>query len=332
VKILIIRLSSIGDIVLTEPVVRCLKEFYPDAEIEYLTKEQYKPLIEFFQGVSKIIPYTNNNQTANLLKDKQYDILIDLHGKYKTWCLKNKLQAKVKVTYNKQHLQRRLIVKKLTKKSIDSTLQLYMSIFSKLKLDVSGKEYQPSLTINTDRKDIRVKMKIGDDEEQKKMVGIFPGALHQTKRYPIKQFAEFIDLCAQGNKFRFVLLGSEKDSPLAREIEDLCQVKPLNWCRKFELKQLIEFISMFDVIITNDSGPMHMAAALNKKQIAIFGATHPKLGFRPLNDKAKIIQIDLSCRPCSLHGGSTCPRIHFKCMKNITPDMLKKALFSFYSS
>ena len=102
--------------------------------------------------------------------------------------------------------------------------------------------------------------------------------------------------------------------------------RTLNLCDEFSTGKLIAFMDKLDLIISNDSGPMHIAAALRKPQIAIFGSTSTKLGFKPLNKKAIVLETDLNCQPCSLHGRKKCPRTHFNCMRNINPQQLANGI------
>ena len=109
-------------------------------------------------------------------------------------------------------------------------------------------------------------------------------------------------------------------------MNSLTEIEITNICGELDLQQLVTAIDKMDVIISNDSGPMHIAAALEKPQITIFGATHPKLGFAPLNKNAVILSTDLECQPCSLHGSKACPLDHFNCMKQISVVDISKIL------
>jgi|SRR5690554_1006163 lipopolysaccharide heptosyltransferase II len=326
-KILIIRLSSIGDIVLTEPILRHLREQVPNATIDYLTKERFIPLVKYFERINIIIPYTSQNQAIRILKKNRYDIIIDLHSKPRTWLLRLLVPAKNKVAYNKRHLLRWLIVKKVIRREIDSTVRSYLSVFRKLDMIVPDKFHYPRIKA-TKRNDYLIKkLRKEIDAKDSQLVAIFPGALHQTKRYPVEQFADFINhFTDNGERFRFVLMGSQEDQESVAKLSNLCLNKPINWCDRFDLDELVKVISIFDLVITNDSGPMHIAAAAGIKQIAIFGATHPSLGFRPLNKKSLILQVKLPCRPCSLHGGKKCPHQHFLCMRSLLPEMLEEGV------
>ncbi len=149
----------------------------------------------------------------------------------------------------------------------------------------------------------------------KQLIGIFPGALHKTKQYPIEQTADVINNLS--DKFHLILLGSTNELSLSEKLVSLSNKEVTNLCGKLTIFEMISAINDLDIIITNDSGPMHIAAALNKSQIAIFGATHPKLGFAPMNKNAIVLTADVDCQPCSLHGSTSCPLDHFNCMKSI---------------
>lgn len=319
-KILVIRLSSLGDIVLTQSAVQALRNEYPDAQIHYLTKKVYAPIIEMFNCVDKIHYWEHKYMLLKNLRKIKFDLAIDLHSKFNTFIIKSSITAKRTVTYNKKHLLRHKIVKKKTNKTISSTVALYFTALKKIGLERELSE--PKLFPAKDT-EIPEMFSISD---QKKYIGIFPGALHKTKQYPVKQLAEFIDSIPTEWACRFIIFGSKAESYLADELNSLTNSELHNLCGKLNLQQLVFAISKVDVVITNDSGPMHIAAALEKPQIAIFGATHPKLGFAPMNRKAIILSANLKCQPCSLHGGKKCPEKHFDCMSLISTEQILNSL------
>ena len=152
--------------------------------------------------------------------------------------------------------------------------------------------------------------------ENKKLVALFPGAAHFTKTYPLVSYKEILRDCHRD--IVFWLLGSKAESDLCGKLHYASKENTIDLSGKLDMPALVSAIAKADLIISSDSGPMHIAAALNKQQIAIFGATHPRLGFAPLNDKAEILCAELDCQPCSLHGGMKCPLGHLNCMKAIT--------------
>ena len=312
-KILIIRFSSIGDIILTEPISYVLQKKFPDAEIDYLTKKNYIPLIKSFREIENI--YHKN--CKEIFRNK-YDIILDLQSKLNSYLISFRLKALKKLHYNKKHLLRLLIVKKLTNSSIDTVLTLYFSPLKKLYI-----AYEKQKPVLIPKKSKKVDELFDNLKNNRKLIAIFPGAKHNTKKYPKEYFVQFILI--NKNRYNFVLLGSIEEENLSNFISNKTG-NIHNLTGFFNLSELIYFISKVDIVISNDSGPMHIAAALSKPQIAIFGSTHPNLGFAPLNEKAIILQKNLPCRPCHIHGRKSCPLKHFRCMKDISPYELSKAV------
>lgn len=331
-KILIVRFSSLGDIVMTEPIVRYIQKEYPNAKIDYLTKKAFKPLVECFANINEIYLWDDKLNLLKALRNNNYDLLIDLHDKLNSFIVKRIVHAKQTCTYQKKHFLRKLIIKKLTPDQINSTLNLYFSVFKNLNKGIYSSlslekciasEAFPRLNV----KDIDQKERVElfnnfQINNGKTLIGIFPGASYFTKQYPINYWIEFINMIPETWNCQFILLGSYDEKYLAVKIKNACDIKPVDLCGYFNIDKLISFISSLNGVLSNDSGPMHLAAALSKPQIAIFGATHPKLGFKPLNNKAVILHYDIKCQPCSLHGSAYCPKKHFKCMKSIKPGQL----------
>ena len=318
-KILILRLSSIGDIVLTQPVAKVLREVYPDATIDYLTKEPFIGIVEAFGCTDTIHIWKNKKEILRKLRMQKFDLVIDLHAKMNTFIIKSLIRGKKIVTYNKEHFLRKKIVKKITGKSIVSTVDLYFSALKKIGITKTmeyPKLYPEKLKTISLEKRFPVE----------KLISIFPGALHTTKMYPLEKLAEFIDSVPSKWNCKFIILGSKSEKLLSVELQKNTKTELLDLCGEFNISQLISVINNMDVIISNDSGPMHIAAALEKPQIVLFGATHPRLGFTPLNKKAIIISSNVSCQPCSLHGSEKCPKGHFLCMNSISPELIKKNL------
>ncbi len=322
-RILILRLSSLGDITLTQAVAAELRALYPAAQISYICKPQYSALPKLFGLDLKVLEYSKGLAWHLKRRKESYDIIVDLHSKFSTWLLMRLIPARRKAVYDKKHKLRRAIVRGKTDAAIGSTLRLYYSALEKLfpqKFNSQTPIRYPELSLE----DLPEQgCAAARKEPGKKLVGLFIGAAHATKAYPVEQWIEFIRLTRERYEFR--LYGDGSDASLAGAItREFTGIE--NFCGKLDLIQLAREISQCDAIISGDSGPMHLAAALGRPQIAIFGATHPRLGFAPQNDKAKILAAGLDCQPCSLHGSERCPRGHFNCMKRITPQMLASSL------
>lgn len=308
-KLLIIRLSSLGDIVLTQPVVKALSDHYQDCEIFYLTKPHFSDIVKSFPEKVNILYWRNDPASLTQLLKYKFDIVIDLHNKPNTALIRLFARSKKKVVYNKQRKLREQIVRKTTTKSIRSTLELYSSALDKLNLPFH-KTY-PVLMANSS--DVHKKYDLLENE----YIMIFPGATSFTKRWLPQYFTELTDSLKDQ---KIVIAGSSSEMESAQYIVNNSKSDIVNLTGKTSIEELISLISSAKAVIANDSGPAHIAAALRKPQITIFGATSPKLGFAPLNENGIIITKNLPCSPCSLHGSDSCPLGHFDCMTQIKPD------------
>lgn len=316
-KILILRLSSMGDIILTQPVLAELRLRYPDAEIHYCCKEEYSALVGMMGADIRVRPYRKALLWHLALLRERYDLLLDLHGKFATWLLRMLVPASQKAVYHKQRSLRKKIVKGAGSGAVESTVRLYYSALEKLfpgQYNSSRKLIPPQLHAPS-----LDNLALPARDQGRKLIGIFVGAAHATKAYPIDQLRDFIRFTEKS--YQIYLLGNadagSSANILAREFPGVS-----NLCGNFDLAQLAQVVDSCDLIISGDSGPMHLAAALGKAQIAIFGSTHPRLGFAPINSKARVLCADLDCQPCSLHGSEKCPLGHFECMKKISPELL----------
>ncbi|HOD60467.1 MAG TPA: glycosyltransferase family 9 protein [Candidatus Syntrophosphaera sp.] len=322
-RILVIRLSSIGDIILTQSVVADLRDLFPEAEIYFLCKPEYQALPELFGLDLKIIPYSRSFSWHIGLLKQSFDLVIDLHNKFSTWMIRHLVRSHKKAVYHKQHKLRRRIVKGDHSISIESTVRLYYSALETLfpdKFNSTSPIRYPVLYPELITSKMEITSRI---YPERKLVALFPGAAHNTKIWQIENWEKLIEDCH--NEYEFRIYGNQSDYELTRNLgADYNDIK--NLCGKLNLQQLTAELNVCDAIISGDTGPMHLAAALNKPQIAIFGGTHPRLGFAPLNDKAIILSADLECQPCSLHGKKKCPKGTFECMKLITPEMVETKL------
>lgn len=318
-KILLIRFSSLGDIVLTEPVIRNIKISYPKSEIHYLTKPVFAQVVKRFENVDKIWFWKDKRKLIKSLRSEKFDIVIDLHQKLNSFIVKKSINGKKTITYEKKHFLRKMIINKMTSQKIDSVVNLYLD--SLKKINIKYKKIAPKIIAENSLKNIEIFDSYGIPRNRS-LIAIFPGATHKTKQYPIDCLATFLDNVPSAWLCHFVIMGNHSEKELATRILAKTKNNITDLTGVFNIEQLIDFMGEMDGFITNDSGPMHLAAALQKPQIAIYGATHPKLGFRPLNKKAVILKSEIKCQPCSLHGSKQCPKKHFSCMRSISSEQL----------
>ena len=311
--VLIIRLSSLGDILLTTPLIRSLKVQYPNIQIDFLLKEQYRYTVQYNPHLRSVYTLNENyDELAGIISKNKYDLIIDLQNNFRSHKLTRKTWSK-KVRFKKHDIRKMLLVKfKINMlKDLPQIPQRYSNTLKGFKLDDKGLEiFIPE----------NVKPDLADNG---KYIGIAPGSRHFTKMWPSYYY---IYLCKMltVNDFTVVLLGGQKDKKICSEISELFP-KAINLCNEDDILQTGANMKKCSAIICNDSGLMHAACAVGVPVVSFFGSTAKEFGFTPYNNKNLILENNsLSCRPCSHIGRDKCPKSHFNCMKEITPQMAFK--------
>ena len=312
-KFLIIRFSSIGDIILTTPIMRCLKLQYPEAEVHYATKKSYKTLLENNPYIDKVFVLENGlNQLIKSLQSEEYDYVIDLHNNLRTSIIKLRLGVK-SFSFDKLNFQKWILVK--FKKNVMPKVHIvdrYMKTveFLGVRNDNNGLDYF-----------IPEKDKMPLDwlpENFRNDYAIYAiGGQHETKKLPLNKM---IELC-QTIKLPLVLIGGKEDFEMGENLISamyLPNSKIFNACGKCSLNESASLIQNSKIVYTHDTGMMHVASALKKKVVSIWGNTVPELGMYPYQTDFEVIENkDLNCRPCSKIGYEKCPLGHFKCMNEL---------------
>jgi lipopolysaccharide heptosyltransferase II len=311
-KILIIRFSSIGDIVLTTPVLRCIKEQKPEIEIHYLTKKSFKGILEHNPYLSKIHTIEKDiNEIAKELKAENFDFVIDLHNNLRSLQTK-RIIGKPSSSFKKLNFKKWVLVNfKIDNMPAMHVVDRYLETATSLgiKNDLKGLDY----FIPT--KD-EVQLQSLPSTHQNGYIGFVIGAKHFTKQLPTEKI---IAICKKLNH-PIILLGGKEDKERAIAIEKAVGVTIYNACGNYNLNQSASLIKQAKKIITHDTGLMHIAAAFKKEIISVWGNTVPAFGFTPYlpDSKSKIVEVkNLACRPCSKIGHDKCPKGHFKCMMEI---------------
>jgi len=311
-KILIIRFSSIGDIVLTTPVIRCIKEQKPEIEIHFLTKKSFKGILEYNPYLSKIHTIEKDiNEIARELKEENFDYVIDLHNNLRSLQTK-KIIGKPSSSFKKLNFKKWMLVNfKINNMPAMHVVDRYLETAAALgiKNDLKGLDYF------IPEKD-EVTIQSLPSTHQNGYIGFVIGAKHFTKQLPTEKI---IAICKKLNR-PIILLGGKEDKERAIAIEKAVGATVYNACGNFNLNQSASIIKLAKKIISHDTGLMHIAAAFQKEIISVWGNTVPAFGFTPYlpDSKSKIVEVkNLACRPCSKIGYDKCPKGHFKCMMEI---------------
>ena len=312
-KILVVRFSSIGDIVLTTPVLRCLKQQLKEVELHFITKQKFLSVIEHNPYVDKF--YAIDDSLAGVipqLKKENYDYIIDLHHNARTLKLKLAL-GKKSFSFNKLNWEKFLIVN--FKKNIlpqKHIVDRYFEATSALGIvnDQKGLDY---FIGEKDEIDIISSLPALFHNEYNALV---VGGSYFTKQIPINKLKE---ICLRSS-LPVILIGGKEDAPIGEQVYQLHKNKVINLCGKLNLNQSASIIQQSQTVITSDTGLMHIAAAYKKDIISLWGNTIPEFGMGPYlaGKDSHILEVkNLSCRPCSKLGYKKCPKGHFKCMNDI---------------
>ena len=310
-KILLIRFSSIGDIVLTTPVIRSLKKQLV-CEVHAVTKKQNAALFQNNPHIDKVFSFEKElTEVLSKLKDEKYDFVVDLQKNLRSLKIKKALGVN-SASFPKVNIQKWLLVNlKLNFLPDVRVVNRYFKAVEKLgvKNDREGLDYfipqQDEVLVETI-----------DPVLSQGYIGFVIGGQHFTKIFPPEKVAEVI------NKLELpvLLLGGKEDYKRGEEIAELTKGKQVfNTCGKFNLNQSASLVKQCNVLITNDTGLMHIGAAFQRPTVSIWGNTVPAFGMYPYmpgkEDRYYISEVaDLSCRPCSKLGHDKCPKKHFRCM------------------
>lgn len=312
-KFLIIRFSSIGDIVLTTPVIRCLKQQVQGAEIHYLTKKNFKGILESNPYINKIHTLSDDlDEVIKDLKQENFNFVIDLHHNLRTLKVKKALRKVPSFSFEKLNMEKWLYTAlKINILPDVHIVDRYLNTVKSFGVMNDGKGLDYFIPKNdvVPYDHIPAAQSLG-------FIGIVIGAARNTKKLPVHKLKE---LCSKIDH-PLVLLGGPEDRMAGDEVASVDPVKIYNSCGKFNLNESADIVRRAKLIITHDTGLMHIAAAFKKPVITIWGNTVPSFGMGPYYGKAMVANEvfginGLWCRPCSKIGYSKCPLRHFKCME-----------------
>jgi ADP-heptose:LPS heptosyltransferase len=338
-KILVLRFSSIGDIVLTSPVVRALRQQVPGAEVHFATKPAYRALIEPNPYIAKGHYLTGSlKKLVQELKAEKFDYIVDLHRNLRTALIKMQLAVPA-TSFDKLNWQKWLLVNlKINVMPREHIVDRYLAAAAPLgaRNDGRGLDYfiPPAQEINL--ADLPAGFQRG-------YVAVAIGAQHATKRLPVEKL---IELCVNLRR-PVILLGGPEDESVGHIIElafekeaarqpasiaslpaspyyfpELPVRQPssypiFNACGRFSLHQSASLVRQAQLVVSHDTGLMHIAAAFGKEIFSVWGNTVPAFGMYPYKTEFRVLEVPgLPCRPCSKIGFGKCPQGHFKCMRD----------------
>lgn len=310
-RILVIRFSSIGDIVLTTPVLRRLRAAYPEAVIDFCIKSPFASLVEGS-------PYLNTVYTSDAPPRGRYDLVVDLQNNLSSRSLVQSISYHELYRYHKKNWKKLLLVRTGLNLfgTAESVVDRYMAAIEGRQIAGDGKGCE--LWLSDNDRNFAASVDCGGGRR----LAVCFGANHLTKRYPPKKFASIIEAVLSELRLSVLLLGGTEDVGQADEIIAALSVAAVpgvvNLAGKTSLTESAAVLERCDAVLTNDTGLMHMASAFGKQLFVLFGSSVGEFGFLPYRTPYCMFEIvDLACRPCSHIGKDHCPKGHFKCMMDI---------------
>lgn len=310
-KILIIRFSSIGDIVWTTPIIRCVKQQIPDCELHFVTKDSYAQMLVANPYIDKLFLLKEN--LAELTKElsaEKYDYVIDLHKNLRTLRMKLSLSGK-KYTYNKYIFERWLFVKfKMNKMPNSHIIDRYFEAVAPLGVKNDGKGLDYFIL---PKHEIDISSYL-PDSFQNGYVAYVIGGSEATKKLPL---SKMIELCKKINR-PILLIGGKEDIENGENLVKAIELPIINLSGKLSISESASVVKKAEQVFGHDTGLTQIAAAFHDTIYSIWGTTTPLFGIKPYTKNSILLENkDLACRPCSKAGLPLCPLGHFKCMNEL---------------
>jgi lipopolysaccharide heptosyltransferase II len=327
-NILAVRFSSIGDVLLTTPLLRAIRHRHPAARLTVLTKQTYAPLLSHNPNVSQLLAPTANHSLPRLaaeLRSARYTHLLDLHDSARTRALRILVPGRWS-TYPKHRLARAALIhgKRNFYRDIRPVAERYFD--AARHLDVVPDAEPPDFFLAPEaEREVAQWFGGGTLLPDRPTVAIAPGAAHATKRWPVEHWRQLVQQVATRG-LQVVIVGSADDAAVAAAIAQGSGSGLANVAGRFGLQGTGALLRRSAAVVSGDTGVMHMATAVGTPVIALFGPTVRAFGFFPYSDRAQVLELGMSCRPCSSKGGPRCPLGHHLCLRNIGPEAVYQAL------
>lgn len=323
--------AFLGDAVLTLPLLRTLKAAYPDAKIHFFVRKGLRSLFESQPELDAVFEYDKRGSQNSFLSAvsmgkqlaaSRYSLWISAHTSVRSGVIARWTSARMRIGYDKPFLNHWFYTHTVSRRfpeleEIERLLQLVKP------LGIEHVEEWPELVLP--QAAYAAADAFWGEHISGPVLGVHPGSVWGTKRWPAAAYAEIVRRGVEAGAQVLVFAGPGEEH-MAQEVLNTCGVlstgKVIDLSAKLSLPQLAAYLGKLDCYVTNDSGPMHLAWAQRTPVTAIFGPTVRSLGFYPRGAGSTVLEADVPCRPCGLHGPQECPKGHFDCMRQVTPDMV----------
>lgn len=339
-NILIFNPAYLGDTIITTPLIRALHVLYPEARISFCVRPEHADLFYNIPFIDEVIIFDKRNtqkgfsgllKFVKVISNYQFDLIIDLHLSLRSTTLFSMVKNTYIIGFSSavmSYMFNKRVEKKQELCEVERNLMILNALCDDFSLD-EAKKIGGSLTVYIDKHlQANTLAYFAASAPDKKIAGIAPGSVWPTKRYPVEYFVKVAeDLYHKG--YGIALFGGKDDKDSLDEFANLFKYPYFDFAYKTSLRELPAILSAVDLLLSNDSGAMHIAIAAGTPTVAVFGPTVKSLGFFPYDEKSIVVENNnIDCRPCGKHGGHTCPKSHFKCMKDIEPERVLIAALS----
>ena len=322
-RILVVRFSSIGDVILTTPLLRALLARHPDAEITYVTKAVMAPLVTDHPAVSRVIALEAGESLPSLaarLRRLHFTHRLDLHGTLRAGLLRF-LVPGTWSGFDHRRRERRVLIG--TKRDIYPThrpvAERYFEAAASLDVHPDGRP--PELFVAPAAEERAAAWLQEAGFGPKRLAVLAPGAAHATKRWPAEEWVRLAQLLNRDG-FELALIGGPEDQALGDGIAAQAGVPAAVAAGRLGLQDTGALLRRATVAISGDTGAMHLATASGTPVVALMGPTVRQFGFYPYQARATVLELPLDCRPCTAHGGPVCPLGHHHCLRQISAAMV----------
>ena len=325
--------AFLGDAVLTLPLVQSLRRAFPEADLVYFVRKGLRPLFQPQPGieVEEFDKYGRDNGASGLLRQINrirghgFDLWVSSHTSFRSALIARSSGSLVRVGYDCAWFTRAAYTHHVSRR-FDSLEEIERVLQLLKPLGLEPASTWPRLFLDPESK--KMAADFWKHNVSGPVLGIHPGSTWATKKWPVECFARVVDLVRENLDIQIMLFAGPGEEHLAADI--LARIKNrdrvINMAGRLDLPRLAAFLEGIDCYLCNDSGPMHLAWVQNTPVVAIFGPTTKDLGFFPRGRHSLVLEADLDCRPCGLHGGRHCPEGHHRCMLDIDPETVFKAV------
>ena len=333
-RILIAQTSFLGDVVLSTPVCAALRRLYPEAHVAVLVRRDTAGVLDGHPHIDAVLIDDKRGRDRGLgswrvvqmLRRQRFDLVLALHKSFRTAWLLAAARIPRRIGFRQSagwFLYHRRVLRDPTRHDVERNLQ----ILAGLDVDPDGLRSPPFVACAPAAiARLRAALQARGVVPGARLIGIAPGSAWATKRWTVEGYAALVDLLRQRHDATVLLLGAPADADYTAAIAVAASTAVVNLVGQTDLATLIAAIDQCDVLVSNDSAPMHIAVARGTPVVAIFGPTTPAQGYGPYTDRAVVVQRPLACRPCGRHGAAVCPIGTHACMRDIPASEVEAAV------